>query len=55
MQNLTQSWTQSGPSFPKSGHFFGFSKRARDVSLVPFSCTPVCLAEYASPNIPEYA
>ena len=27
-ENLTQRRTQSGPLFPKSGHFFYFQKRA---------------------------
>ena len=26
IENLTQRWTKSGPLFPKSGHFFQFSK-----------------------------
>ena len=28
MENLIQRSTESGPLFPKSGHFFQFSKRA---------------------------
>ena len=55
MENLTQRWTQSGPFFPKSGHFFRFSKRAGEASPLPPSCAPVIVAEYAliSLNMPK--
>ena len=29
MENWTKRWIQSGPFFPKSGHFFRFSKKRR--------------------------
>ena len=29
MEDSTQGWTQLGPFFPKSGHFFQFSKKGR--------------------------
>ena len=53
MENLTQWWIQSGPFFPKSGHFFRFSKRAGEASP---SCMPVSVTEYASIslNISKY-
>ena len=35
MVNLTWGWTQSGPFFLKSGHFFWFSKKGR--GDLPFS------------------
>ena len=36
-ENSTQRWTQSRPIFTKSGHLFGFWKRARELSsLRPF-------------------
>ena len=44
----------SGPFFPKSEHFFWFSKRVGKASHLPPSCALVSVAEYAS-NIPEYA
>ena len=47
MENLTQWWTQSRRFFPKSGHFFWFSKRAGETSLLLPSCAPVSVAEYA--------
>ena len=42
--------------FPKSRHFFQFSKREEEVSLLAPSCTPVNVAEYASVslNMPKY-
>ena len=48
MENLTQRYMQSGPSFPKPGHFFRFSRREEDacpLSLVAFLW--VWLTEYA--------
>ena len=59
MKNLIQRWTQSGPSFPKSRHFFGFRKRQGRLHLSP-SCPLVNVAEYTSvslniPNILENA
>ena len=44
----------SGPFFPKSEHFFRFSKRVGKASHLPPSCALVSVAEYGS-NIPEYA
>ena len=41
MEYLTQRWTQSGPFFPKSGHFFRFSKKRG-------CCALVSVAEYVS-------
>ena len=35
MKNLPQRWTQPGPFFPKSGHFFRFSKRIGEASPLP--------------------
>ena len=29
MEDLTQEWTQLGPFFPKSGHFFRLSKKGQ--------------------------
>ena len=60
MENLTERWTELGSFFPKSGHFFRFSKRAGEVSPLPLSCAPVSVTEYASislimPNILENA
>ena len=48
--------TQSGSFFPKSGHYFRFSKKAAEVSPLIFSRTPVSVAEYASISlsIPKY-
>ena len=40
MENLTQRWIQSGPFFPKSGHFFDFQKRAMEVFPLAPNCTP---------------
>ena len=56
-ENLTQRWMQSGFFFPKWGHFFRFSKRAGEASPLPFSCSSVSVAEYAtiSQNMPKYA
>ena len=56
MENLTQWCTQSVPFFPKSGHFFWFSKRAGEISPLLTSCTHVSVAEYASIslNIPKH-
>ena len=34
MEDSTQGWTQLGPFFPKSGHFFRFWKKGR-VGLLP--------------------
>ena len=48
MENLTQRWTQSGPFFPKLGHFFRFSRRAGKASLLSLSCALVSVAEYVS-------
>ena len=48
--NLTQRWTQSGPSFQKSGHFLQFSKTAGEVSPLLPSCAPVSVAL----NMPKY-
>ena len=50
MKNLTQKWTQSGLSFPKSRHFFRFSKRAGEVSPLHPSCT----ATYSSHLLYEF-
>ena len=55
-----QKFYQSGSFFPKSGHFFWFSKRAGEASPLPFSFTPrVWLNMYQypwiSPNILENA
>ena len=56
MENLTQRWTQSGPFFPKSGHFFQFSKSAGEASPLSSSYTPFSVAECASLslNMPKY-
>ena len=56
MENCTQKWTQSGPFFPNSGHFFRFSKRAGEAFPLPLSCAPVIVAknESASLNMPKY-
>ena len=56
MESSTPKWTQSGSFFPKSGHFFRFSKRAREVSPLPLSCVPLSVAEYPSIslNMPKY-
>ena len=56
MKNLTQRWTQSGPFFQKSGHFFRFSKRAGETSPITPICASVSVAEYesASLNILKY-
>ena len=56
MGNLTQRWAQSGPFFPKWGHFFRFSKRAGKASPLPLSCAPLSVAEYTSIslNMPKY-
>ena len=55
MENLIQRWAQSGPLFPKSGHFFRFSKSAGEASPLSPSCAPVSVVEYASVslNIPK--
>ena len=37
LRKLTQRWTQSRPFFPKSGHFFRFSKRAEKASPSPLA------------------
>ena len=57
IEHLTQRWTQSGSFFPKSGHFFQFSKRAGEASPLPPSCAPVSVVEYAtiSLNMPKYS
>ena len=56
MENLTQRWAQSGPFFPKSGHYFRFSKRTGEASPLPLSCAPLSVTEYASIslNMPKY-
>ena len=64
MENLIQRSNQSELFFPKSGHFFRFSKRAEKTSPAPpppplstaSSCAPVSVAKYASIllNIPKY-
>ena len=55
MENSTQRWTQSRPFFPRSGHCFGFSKRAGEVSFNSLNCVPVGVAGYTSiaPNMPK--
>ena len=53
MKNLTQWWAKSGPFFPKSGHFFRFSKKAGEASSLLLSCAPVSVASI-SINIPKY-
>ena len=55
--NLIQSWIQSVPFLPKSGHCFRFSKKSKGGNFSsPPSSTPVSVAEYASTslNIPKY-
>ena len=56
MENLTQRWAQSGPFFPKSGHYFRFSKGTGEASPLPLSCAPLSVTEYASIslNMPKY-
>ena len=56
MKHVTQRWTQSGLSFPKSRHFFWFLKNAGETSLLPLSHTLESVAEYASMslNMPKY-
>ena len=57
MGNFTQWWIQSGLSFPKSKHFFRFSKMAEETPrpLLP-RCSSVSVVEYASIflNMPKY-
>ena len=55
-ENLTQRWAQSGTSFPKSEHFFRFSKRAGETFPFPLVALLVSAAEYASIplNMPKY-
>ena len=48
MEHLTQWCRQSGPFFPKSGHFYRFLKRTRETSPLSHSCAHVSKAEYAS-------
>ena len=48
MKNLTQRWTQLWSFFPKSEHFFKFSKKAGEASPLPLSWAPVNGGEYAS-------
>ena len=57
MDNITQRCTPSRPSFPKSGHFFWFSKRAGKVSPLPPSWVPVSVPEYGpiSLNMSKYS
>ena len=44
MENVNPKWTQSEPTFPKSGHLFWISKRSH---LPPYPiCAPVSVAEY---------
>ena len=55
-----QKFYQSGSFFPKSGHFFWFSKRAGEASPLPFSFTPrvwpnMYQYPWISPNILENA
>ena len=54
MENLTHWWTQSGPFFQKSRHFFRFSKRAGKA----YAGFQICLimAPYASimSEYPQY-
>ena len=54
MENLIKRWTQSEPSFPKSGHFFLFKKGQGRHPLSPPLLVDV--AEYSSTslNIPKY-
>ena len=43
MEDSNQVWTQLGPFFPKSGHFFRFSKKGRGglpAPPPPPSCVP---------------
>ena len=49
MENSTQRWTQSGPFFPKPGHFWFSNKGRGDLPLPP-------MHQYASIslNIPKY-
>ena len=56
VKNLTQRWTESGPFFEKSGHFFQFSQSAGETSPLPPSCAPVSVTEYVSIslNMPKY-
>ena len=56
IENLTQRWTQSGPFFKKSAHFFSIFKQVGEASLLPSNCAVVSAAEYASIslNMPKY-
>ena len=56
IENLTQRWTQSGPFFKKSAHFFSMFKQVGEASLLPSNCAVVSAAEYASIslNMPKY-
>ena len=56
VKNLTQWWTQSGPFFPKSEHFFLFSKKTGEAYSLLHSCAPKSVAEYEaiSLNISKY-
>ena len=47
MEDLTQEWTNLAPLFPKSGHFFGFLKRAGEASSsIPFPTLPSCASGF---------
>ena len=57
MENLTKTSIQSGTFFPKSGHFFQFSKKLGLVSPCPHaSGVPVSVTEYSSIslNLPKH-
>ena len=43
MEDSNQVWTQLGPFFPKSGHFFRFSKKGRGGLPAPPPPHPSCV------------
>ena len=58
MENLTQWWTQSGPSFKKSGHFLIFKNGREDLpspSPRPLLNIPLSINIHQYINIPGYS